>query len=67
MSEAHEVMSALILVRFLSFGLAGTEMMVVIKVVLCSSLQFHKSIASQSFGVSETLICALVIVLMNCV
>jgi hypothetical protein len=49
MSEAHEVMSALIFVGFLSFGLAGTEMMVAIKVVLCSSLQFHKSIASQSF------------------
>jgi hypothetical protein len=58
MSEAHEVMSALILVGFLSFGLAGTEMMVAIKVVWCSSLQFHKS---------ETLICALLIVLMNCV
>jgi hypothetical protein len=66
MSEAHEVMSALILVGFLSFGLAGTEMMFAIKMVLCSSLLFHKSIASQ-IGVSETLICALVIVLMNCV
>lgn len=64
MSEAHEVMSALILVGFLSFGLAGTEMIVAIKVVLCSSLRFHESIASQ-IGVSETLICALVIVLMN--